>query len=457
MNAKPNHFRVQRERGFVFILLLVIVGIAAITALTVNLWGGNDPKSAEQKVTQAALEQAKEAVLSYLIQNGRLPCPTDVTSASGTDASLEGAESIYCGGAGISKIGLIPWKKLGIAAPRDSHGNCIWYAVSGNVKSSSKSYPINADTDGTFQIRDLNGNLLVGNTLDAKANAMAIFIAPNLPLISGSINQNQIKTTAAAIRPTCPLPDATSASAVAQQYLDNATITVAGTSTVLDNWNIPTTAIPALGVVTTKTFIQGHINGVFLNSQINDQLYWITAEEFGLNISRYAAKKIADSLKVFYNQTGYKSYPSPSSSINGICDSSLNKGYLPQSCPTLDTVFNVVSDTWKNNQAKDLVNPTTGDNWHQFTHYALSSKCKIGTLNCGDGAGTLTIDQNANLHTIAIVRGRGVNCATPQACIENPNNVIAANNINALIYESPIKTKNINPFLKNNDVIGFTK
>jgi hypothetical protein len=73
-------------------------------------------------------------------------------------------------------IGKIPWKTLGITAPQDGQGECIWYAVSGRFKNNpTTNNPFNWDTSGQIDIIDGEGNTVANNIA-------ALIISPGKPL-----------------------------------------------------------------------------------------------------------------------------------------------------------------------------------------------------------------------------------------------------------------------------------
>lgn len=428
------------------VLLIVMIALAAMAALTKGLWGGGNAQLLAQSDTQLAFKSAKEGLLAYVAENGRLPCPSDITTIS-LSAAQEGTSQSTCGAKGVSQIGLVPWKTLGVPVPRDGTNGCIWYAVSGNLKINAKTSPINADSNGVFTIRDIDNNILG----DSQNNpAAAVLIAANTAITSEGYVQTRTPESPVT-RIQCNLPLAAgspqTANNVAKRYLDSMlTIYSTGTSVDYNNWQVAATA------GATKTFVQGYINAQYPHPQVNDQLAWISAEEFGKTSSYYGARQAQKALSGYYSAAS--NYVSPASSVGGACDTSLKKGYLPSTCPIFDSEANLTFDTWKDTHAKDFL----ADEWHKSTHYVLSDKCKTnGAKYCAGSGNFLSVDDQNTLHTIGIIRGRSVTpCATPQACMENPNNIVAANNPASVIYESVNKTKFIPP-KPNNDIIVFTK
>ncbi|HRE16947.1 MAG TPA: hypothetical protein PLW86_07745, partial [Rhodocyclaceae bacterium] len=58
---------------------------------------------------------------------------------------------------GLIVLGRFPWKSLGIAPPRDSSGECLWYAVSGNFQQERPAGIVNWDTPGNFEVLSSGG------------------------------------------------------------------------------------------------------------------------------------------------------------------------------------------------------------------------------------------------------------------------------------------------------------
>lgn len=414
---KPKRLIKYKDNGFVAVLLIVMLAISAITALTVNLWGGGNSQLAADTATSKALADAKTALLAYVVEKGRLPCPTNVTNPAILNTA-EGQEDnsasvSACNAVGVSAIGLLPWRALGLASPKDAQAQCIWYAVSGNVKNgTTKTTPINANTDGAFKVRDVDGLLLAGNTNDEKSNAFAVLIAPSTALTSNGVIQNRTSAPNSQ-RIVCPLPYSSNPTIVAKQFLDSASVTVNGISTTLDNWNIPSTVVPAANVVTVKTFIQGFKNGSFPIGGVNDRLVWISTDEFSKSITNYAAKTFSKELTDFYVETflgppAKKYYPTAASAPNGACVANLHIGYLPRTCPESPPNDPSVADPWdvqwsNTNYKLKTIAP---DNWDNNITYEVSTKCKFPFWNCTGTGNFLTVGNKTNIHTTIKVVGR---------------------------------------------------
>ena len=105
------HFK--PSRGFTLVeILVVLVIVALIVAMAAVLVRGI---SAAQKrsLTTAKLATVDAAIVQYVMQQRRLPCPADGTQASAS--ATAGAEAGAPGAcAGNQQNGVVPWKALGL-------------------------------------------------------------------------------------------------------------------------------------------------------------------------------------------------------------------------------------------------------------------------------------------------------------------------------------------------------
>lgn len=184
MKTSGIHSR-QTGAALLLMMLMVLVSVTAILASRVN---NTEARIRQGGQTRVALAKARQALLDYAIvqqdlfpgRSTRLPCP-DI-DATGT--TLEGeAHATACGATGVSMLGRLPWRTLGVSALRDSTSECLWYAVSGSWKDAGVNTAalINPDTNGQFQLVSLeSGNLLEGTSPEDRP--VAIVLAANAPL-----------------------------------------------------------------------------------------------------------------------------------------------------------------------------------------------------------------------------------------------------------------------------------
>lgn len=165
------------QRGVALLLFIFLLfGIGTATAL--SALNSSRGRMEQERQTQFALQQAKEALIAYAAsvyptgnnRPGDLPCP---------DIDNDGKKDSPCGNASGTtgqalRLGRLPWKTLGLAELRDASGERLWYAVSSNFKESSRHLPLNSDTTGTIQVMEANGTVI--------PNVIAVVIAPGAPL-----------------------------------------------------------------------------------------------------------------------------------------------------------------------------------------------------------------------------------------------------------------------------------
>ncbi|HEV8519801.1 MAG TPA: hypothetical protein VGQ54_14595, partial [Burkholderiales bacterium] len=179
----------------IILVVLLLIGVGAA------LFAFMRPASQaieRDKVTAAALAQAKAALIGYAVawrldipgptpRVGDFPCP---------DMNNDGTAGASCSNGGGTTLGRLPWKTLGLPDLRDGDGERLWYAVSTNFKNNpatscvlpSDPGCLNSDSRGTITIRDSTGALINdGSNPDPyiPSGAIAVVISP------GSILQRQ--------------------------------------------------------------------------------------------------------------------------------------------------------------------------------------------------------------------------------------------------------------------------
>ena len=177
--------------AWLVVLLLAVTAAAAAATTLAHLATGAQREAA----TERALARAREALLAHaadrpinaLVGPGYLPCP-DLDGdgwAEATCGSLDGDR-----GAG-ERLGLLPWKTLGLERLRDGHGAPLWYAVATKYKGLLNCAASAACIDmspaaarGTITVRDADGRVTHDGTLADRdrPGAAAVVIAPGPPL-----------------------------------------------------------------------------------------------------------------------------------------------------------------------------------------------------------------------------------------------------------------------------------
>ena len=163
LRSRSSGFR--RQRGAAFLILVMMLAIAAVSFIVFAAPGERNQLAASQKTTEA-LEAARDALIGFAaarVSNtdrlGDLPCPaiSYATGDAGTTCSTA-----------TSRIGFLPWRTLGIPDLRDGSGAPLLYAVSNGFKNNPRTGILNSDTAGDFTV--------------AGENAIAIVLAPGLPI-----------------------------------------------------------------------------------------------------------------------------------------------------------------------------------------------------------------------------------------------------------------------------------
>ncbi len=118
-----------RPAGFSLVemvVVLVIIGLmlgAMLGPLSAQL------EARRLNESKTAIEQAREALLGYLLINNRLPCPASATLAEGSAGAGEESAARDASGQCTLLQGVIPWVTLGVPQT-DSWGRRLTYRVS---------------------------------------------------------------------------------------------------------------------------------------------------------------------------------------------------------------------------------------------------------------------------------------------------------------------------------------
>lgn len=178
--------KLSKQQGYALLIFVALLATAsaALAVKVLSNKSGNNNQIARDKITAAALAQAKDALIGYastyrdanlnvpFFMNGYLPNPD-----LGPNESLEGrAAGNFSGNhPDYSVIGKVPWRKLGVIPLHDGQGECLWYVVSGRFKNTPLTDTLNWDTQGQIDVNDSNGNLIA-------SNVAALLVAPGSPL-----------------------------------------------------------------------------------------------------------------------------------------------------------------------------------------------------------------------------------------------------------------------------------
>ncbi len=148
--------------------------------------------------TRESLALARDALFDFIARDdtvssyglmplpdlGEIGVPYPNSALANASCTTEGCAKINPNGAANSPaadVGRFPWQTVGSERFRDNTGECLWYAVSSNVKAVKQSGVIvNADTLGNLDAASLNDSSAFAARADNDA-PIALLIAPGLP------------------------------------------------------------------------------------------------------------------------------------------------------------------------------------------------------------------------------------------------------------------------------------
>lgn len=293
----------KRQRGQALLALLAILAIGFGAAFYAFISPANSAIERD-KITAAALAQAKEALIGYAVgvsnlaggdRPGDLPCP-DLN-----DSGSPGASWTSNCDAQTLRIGRLPWKTLGLPDLRDSSGERLWYAVSINFKDDTRTactVPgnagcLNSDARGTITLRNSAGAVIHdGANPDpfTPSGIIAVIFAPGAVLQrQDGVQQIRDCSGAGCIVASGVCNGAATAKCNPINYLDVL-------NGIEDNANF-TDGSP------TDGFINGMIRDASGNVIVNDRLITITYNDLMPALQRRVAKEALNCLTTYASIT----------------------------------------------------------------------------------------------------------------------------------------------------------
>ncbi len=187
MTAMLPNDRQSRQQGAALIIMMLLL-LVSVTAILVSRLDAGKLRNRANSNTQAALAEAREALLDYATlsgdfapgHRGRLPCP----DIDGTGATLEGeSHADDCGATGVTVMGRLPWRTLGLPPPKDGHSTCLWYVVSGGYKDATTTAQplVNPDSNGQLELWGIESNTVIEGVQPAD-RPVAMVVAAMQPL-----------------------------------------------------------------------------------------------------------------------------------------------------------------------------------------------------------------------------------------------------------------------------------
>jgi hypothetical protein len=289
----------SRQQG---IALLVFVTLLATAAAAVTVTALNRSSQnvhiARDKITAAALAQAKEALIGRAVTDenhpGSLPCPD--TNNNGI-AEIMSALGNNC----PSYIGRLPWRTLGLPELRDGSRELLWYALSDRFRDIAAAEPINSDTVGNRHVFAPDG------TTELTNQAIAIIFSSGDALAGQNRDANTsvhcLATGTTILRNRC-----------ANNYLEAAN----------DRNN----------ATQTGPFITGPVRDANGNTILNDHLLFITHENLFPSVEKVVGKRVRELLNVKRTTWGVFPFAAPfgdpdDSSTLFKSTSNTDNGWLP--------------------------------------------------------------------------------------------------------------------------------
>jgi hypothetical protein len=196
----------RREQGAVLLVLILAGLLAAGLLLHISLANQRTGTIQRGASDQQVLLRAKQALIDYAVTHdmrGHLPCPADPTLAGLATEGQALAPNLCDQAQPRQRLGVLPWRTLGLADTADSRGERLWYAVSRDViNRANNAFRINP-------AQALN-NLL---TLNGQPYVALVFIAGEV-----KAGQNRSPGTAACAYSS----DARPRTYCANNYMDRA-------------------------------------------------------------------------------------------------------------------------------------------------------------------------------------------------------------------------------------------
>lgn len=376
---------IQAQRGQAFLLLALLVMVGA-GALIYSMASPGRAAIERDKLTTAALAQARDALIGYAsgmdysgtARPGNLPCP---------DIDGFGNAGGNCNSDGV-RIGRLPWKSLGLSELRDGYGEPLWYAVSDNFKRNTPTGILNTNTPG---------NLTVTGTTPA-SNVIAIVFSPG-PAVG---NQDRNPNT-------------------------SSTCTTTGTSK--SNHLCATNYLEGGNENADTAFVSGPVTATF-----NDRLLLITSDTLFPAVEMRVARAIREMLNSYFGKHSYFPFANAYGGSPTGCVSSSN-GRIPADPSSCG------QSSWGT-----LVPPWfSSNNWYETLFYAVAPSCTSFTVSPCDGSGGfLTVDGTPNIRAIVFAPGRALTgqnrpCAAATDCLEDAENTNGDST-----YTQPVVSSTVN-------------
>ncbi|MDO8351252.1 MAG: hypothetical protein Q7S94_08895, partial [Gallionella sp.] len=285
---------ILKQQGIALLVFVTILATAAAAVTVTALYrSSQNVQISRDKITAAALAQAKEALIGRAVTDenrpGSLPCP---------DTNNDGTAELFAGTNCPSYIGRLPWRTLGLPDISDGSRERLWYALSNRFRDNAAAEPINSDTLGNRPIYAPNSQYDQAGTLLTEQAIAVIFSAGDV--LAG---QNRIAAN-----------------------INNA-------NHYLEKLNCPGASCRD-NTAGTGPFIAGALFDANHNPLLNDQLLIIQTKDIIPTIEKRITKEANNWLQAYYSANFYYPYPAEYTACNHehcTGNSSVCRGRFPRS------------------------------------------------------------------------------------------------------------------------------
>lgn len=199
----------RHARGSALLILVALLLMGSVAYFLSNVSFGR-VDTAQTRVTQDALVQAREALMGYVLRfrddqasigkpdrmygflplpdlgserNGNIDCliPGSTKHREGCDASFFDGLTFVGNPIGPTVVGRFPWRTLGVPPLRDANGECLWMMVSALHRriQGPNPLPMNFDTLGQLDVVVADGTAGLNTILDnAHQRPVAVIFSP---------------------------------------------------------------------------------------------------------------------------------------------------------------------------------------------------------------------------------------------------------------------------------------
>ncbi len=406
----------KRECGAVLLAAMLLLVVVSAYAFLIRL-NAAASISYQQHRSVRALGEAKDALIGYALTyaenhtgqpQGYLPCP---------DADGDGSADPPCDATGVSVLGRLPWRTLGIEPLRDGGGECLWYAVSGPYKAlGNNKAALTSDTDGLFEIQDAAGSTIIGGASNVRATA--VVFAPGRAL------GNQDRSSTPVSRTECGSTNAADPVNDPTNYLE----TAGGVNNATGAGN----GGSAMPTPNWARFVMSTVAGGAGAATFNDTVLPVTPGDFAAvyrRMDQWVAERVRTCLQAYAGAPGagglypWASVLNPLAAPDYVDDAGERFGRIPDA-PLNNTVAsalaagNSMSSVWPpdpNAPAQTCFDDSAPQvawswwwwtGWKQSVMYAVDSE--FSPIGTGSAPAALAVD-GAQARAAVLVAGRTLN------------------------------------------------